>query len=332
MFYDEATVSLKAGNGGHGCLSFRREKYIPFGGPDGGDGGKGGDVILIGDENTGDLRQFHFKPGWSAKTGQSGAGREKAGRGGADCKLRVPLGTVLIEAQTGRAVTEITRHDQTVTLLRGGRGGLGNVHFKSSTNQAPRRTTPGQPGEEGQFKMVLKSIADVGLVGFPNAGKSSLIGLLTNSQPKTAAYPFTTLQPSVGILDFGEGKRLRVADIPGLIEGASENRGLGHRFLRHIERCKVLLFIVDAAAEDGRDPVEDIKVLRNELEAYSPALLEKQQLIAANKMDEPLAVENLPKLKKAFRKTPIIPLSCLSEEGIDALKETLWAKTREEAE
>lgn len=323
MFYDEATVSLRAGNGGHGCLSFRREKFVPFGGPDGGDGGKGGDVILVGDENTGDLRAYHFKPGWNAKGGQGGAGRQKTGHSGADCKLLVPLGTVVYEAQTGRQVTEITRHEQEVTILKGGQGGLGNVHFKSSVNQAPRRTTPGLPGEAGQYKFVLKMIADIGLVGFPNAGKSSLIGLLTNAEPKVAHYPFTTLEPSVGVIDFGEKyTRLKLADIPGLIEGASENRGLGHRFLRHIERCSLLLFIVDAAGEDGRDPVGDFRALLTELGNYSEALLEKPRLIAANKMDEPTAMENLPRLRKAL-KEEVLSISCLSEEGLLELKQHL---------
>lgn len=320
MFYDETNVKLRAGNGGSGCVSFRREKYLPKGGPDGGDGGDGGDVILRGDENTGDLRTFHFKSHWDAGNGQPGGGRHMTGAGGAHCVLRVPLGLVVFDPEAGEVVAEVLEHDQEVILLKGGRGGLGNLHFKSSTHQAPRESSPGTDGEFGQFRFVLKSIADVGLVGFPNAGKSSFIGLVTKATPKTAAYPFTTLNPSIGVIEYPEAyKRLKIADIPGLIEGAHENRGLGHRFLRHIERCDLLMLIIDMAGEDGRDPKDDYVKLRKELELYNQELMEKKHIVVANKMDEPAAVENLVAFRKALDVT-VWPISCLTEEGIPELK------------
>jgi GTPase len=323
MFYDETAVKLRAGNGGDGCASFRREKFLPKGGPDGGDGGKGGDVVLEGDENTGDLRTFHFKGHWDAKHGHPGMSRHKSGASGADCVLKVPCGLVVHDLETGMLVAEVLEHGQRVILLRGGGGGLGNLHFKSSTHQAPREFTPGKPGETGEFRFVLKSVADVGLVGFPNAGKSSLIGLLTKARPKAASYPFTTLHPNLGIIEYPDRyERLRLADIPGLIEGAHANRGLGHRFLRHIERCPVLLLILDMAGEDGRDPCEDYAQLREELRLYDPAVAAKPHLVAANKMDVETARENLPRFRERHP-VEVWPISCLSEEGIPALKEAL---------
>jgi len=323
MFYDETKVYLKAGNGGDGCMSFRREKYIPFGGPDGGDGGRGGDIRLRADENVGDLRQYHFDPQWKARNGQPGMGRQRHGSSGDVLTLKVPLGTVVFGEETGEIVAELTEHGKEVTLLNGGEGGLGNIHFKSSTNQAPRQVTPGRAGEEGHFRFVLKTIADVGLVGHPNAGKSTLMGALTNAQPKTAHYPFTTLNPSVGVVELPERhQRLTLADVPGLIEGASENRGLGHRFLRHIERCRLLLFVIDLAGEDGRDPVDDYTSLIREIEAYGQGLADKPRLIAGNKMDETVAGENLPRLAAAAE-AEIVPISCIGEVGLEQLRERL---------
>lgn len=325
MFYDEAKVKLRAGNGGHGCVSFRREKFIPKGGPDGGDGGNGGSVILECDENVGDLRQFHFNPHWEAQNGVSGRGRRKHGRNGKDRILKVPPGLVVRDLRTGREVAELIDPGETVVLLKGGSGGWGNTRFKSSVNRAPRQFKEGEPGQHGEFVFVLKTLADVGLVGFPNAGKSTLTRLLTAARPKTGAYPFTTLNPNVGMIIYEEGVRfLRLADIPGLIEGAHVNKGLGHRFLRHIERCRALVLLLDMAGTDGRRPEEDFAHLREELAQYSPMLVEKPYLIAANKMDEPAARKNLARFTKAHPGENILPVSCLLGEGTDVLKDRLW--------
>ena len=321
MFYDEVRISAKAGDGGDGIVSFRREKYVPKGGPNGGDGGRGGNIMLKGDRNVGDLRTFHFKPQWKAKNGQPGMGRDKHGRNAEHLVMKVPLGTVVVDRSNEEALIEILDHDQEFLLVEGGNGGLGNRHFKSSINRVPRQCTPGKPGEEGEYKLVLKSIADVGLVGFPNAGKSSLTRHFTNARPRVAPYPFTTLNPSVGLVEYDEGeyRTVLLADIPGLIEGASDNRGLGHRFLRHIERCQKFILILDMAGVDERDPLEDYRQLLAELEQYDPAFLERPRLVAANKMDLPGAQENLKKLRK-LTEDEILPLSCETGEGLDTLK------------
>jgi GTP-binding protein len=329
MFIDEITIKARAGDGGRGCVSFRREKYEPWGGPNGGDGGKGGDVVLRGDDDQNNLIDFKFKPNWAGERGEHGQGSDCHGREGRPALLRVPLGTVVTNVETGEVVTEMLTDGQEFVLLKGGKGGFGNTRFKSSTNRAPRKTGPGEPGATGVFKLELKSIADVGLVGFPNAGKSSLMNLITNARPKTAPYPFTTLHPQIGIIEYPEDyQRLILADVPGLIAGASENKGLGHRFLRHIERCTVLLVIVDMAGTDGRDPRDDYRDLLNELKLYNPALLEKPRLIAANKMDEDAAIPNLKKFKTRFKGAGLLPISCLSEEGIAELKKELlkWVR------
>ena len=248
MFIDEAKVILKSGDGGHGCVSFRREKFIPKGGPDGGNGGKGGDVVFLCDRNQGDLQAYRWQPHRRAPNGTPGMGRQCAGPDGVDLILPVPPGTQILEEGTNRLVAELTEHGERVILLAGGKGGQGNMNFKSSVNQAPRRTTPGYPGEEGSFRIVLKTIADIGLVGYPNAGKSSLTNLLTAARPKMAPYPFTTLHVNVGVIEYPHVfGRIVMADIPGLIEGAHDNRGLGHQFLRHIERSALLVFIIDMA-------------------------------------------------------------------------------------
>ncbi|QYY34705.1 GTPase ObgE [Ruficoccus sp. ZRK36] len=323
MFVDEVTIRLKAGDGGNGCMSFRRVAHNPKGGPDGGNGGRGGDVILVCDPNTADFTDYKFKPHATAKNGIPGKGSNMDGANGPTLKLKMPPGTVVIDTETGNTVLELVEYGQEVVLLKGGKGGMGNTTFKSSVNQAPRKYTPGQPGEEGTYKLILKSIADVGLVGFPNAGKSSLIGLLTGAEPKTGSYPFTTLQPTVGVVEYPETyERLTMADIPGLIEGAHENRGLGHRFLRHIERCSLLLILIDMAGTDGRKPVDDYKQLVEELRLYDEAMLEKPIVVVANKMDEPDSPKNLTAFKRKVRQ-PVHKLSCLSEEGLPELKELL---------
>lgn len=327
MFVDEVKkVHLKAGDGGDGCASFRREKFEPMGGPNGGDGGDGGDIILVCDENMSDLTAYRFVPHAKAENGEMGKGRDKHGASGSDKVVKLPPGTSVYDIETGNLVTELLEHEQRIVLLQGGKGGMGNTTFKSSVNQAPRKTTPGKPGEEGTYRLVLKTIADAGMVGFPNAGKSSLINIITKAHPKTADYPFTTLHPSVGVVEYPElYDRLNLADIPGLIEGASENKGLGHRFLRHIERCTVLLFILDMAGTDGRDPLKDLEQLRTELRLYDETLLSKPQMIIANKMDEEAAVENLKRLQAETRHSAeILPISCLSDEGIPELKEALY--------
>lgn len=328
MFVDETIIKARAGDGGRGCVSFRREKYEPWGGPNGGDGGKGGDVVLRGDDDQNNLIDFKFKPHWVGERGEHGQGKDCNGREGRPAILRVPPGTIAWRLDTGEKAAEILEDGQQVVLLQGGKGGFGNTKFKSSTNRAPRRHGPGEPGEVGEFRLELKSIADVGLVGFPNAGKSSLTNLITKARPKVAPYPFTTLHPQIGVIEYAaEYDRLVVADIPGLIGGASENKGLGHRFLRHIERCAVLLLILDMAGVDARDPRDDYRQLLRELELYDKALLKKPRLVAANKMDEPAAADHLKKFR-ARHKVPVIPISCLSEEGIPRLKQELLRRVR----
>jgi GTP-binding protein len=308
-------------------VSFRREKFEPWGGPNGGDGGRGGDVILVGDVNTNNLVDYKFQPHWRAERGEHGLGSDCHGRDGKPVLLKLPLGTVVIDLETDKPVAEVIADGQQIVLCKGGNGGWGNTHFKTSTNRAPRRANPGQPGEQGTYRLVLKSIADVGLVGFPNAGKSSLTRQITKARPKTAAYPFTTLHPQIGVIEYPEDRkgqrRLLLADVPGLIEGAHENRGLGHRFLRHIERCALLIFLLDMAATDGRDPREDYKHLFNELELYDDKLLTKPRLVVANKMDRPEAAAQLAKFKKRFARVPVREISCLTGDGLEDLKKDL---------
>ncbi|MBK9990696.1 MAG: GTPase ObgE [Verrucomicrobia bacterium] len=328
MFIDECVIKVLAGDGGRGCISFRREKYEPWGGPNGGDGGRGGDVILLGDENTNNLIDYKFKPHWKAERGEHGQGSDQHGSDGKHCILRVPLGTVVTDEGTGKIVAEVITEGESIVLCKGGNGGWGNTHFKSSTNRAPKRSNPGHEGEHGNYRLVLKSIADVGLVGFPNAGKSSLTGRITKAHPKTAAYPFTTLHPQIGVIELPKHyDRLLLADVPGLIEGASENRGLGHRFLKHIERCALLMFLIDMAGVDARDPREDYATLLSELGLYDKSLLKKPRLVVANKMDLGGAAANLVKFRKRY-KTDLIKISCVSGEGLDELKEALYKRVR----
>jgi GTP-binding protein len=324
MFIDEAKVILKSGAGGHGCVSFRREKFIPKGGPDGGNGGKGGDVVLLCDRNEGDLQAYRWQPHRSARNGTPGMGRQCAGPDGEDLILPVPPGTQVVDDVSGRLLAELTEHNERVVILAGGKGGMGNMNFKSSVNQAPRRTTPGYPGEFGTYRLVLKTIADIGLVGYPNAGKSTLTNAFTAARPKMAPYPFTTLHVNVGVIEYPETfGRIFMADIPGLIEGAHENRGLGHQFLRHIERCTLLVFILDMAGSENRKPWDDFRILERELALYSPILARKPRLVVANKMDLPEAAANLAKF---CEKVPVlvVPISCYSLEGFENLKATLW--------
>ena len=321
MFFDETKVFLKAGNGGDGCMSFLRQKYMPKGGPNGGNGGKGGDLILQADENVADLRNYHFKKHWKAKNGEPGRGSDQNGRGGDPCILKVPMGTEVREMDSGELICELLDHEQEVLLLEGGKGGRGNATFKSSINQTPRQFTEGKIGMEGEYKFTLKTIADIGLVGFPNAGKSTLLNVMSNATPKIDSYPFTTLVPTVGVIDYpDEFKTLTMADVPGLIEGAAENRGLGHRFLRHVERCKLLLFLLDLAATDGRNPCDDFEHLCKELVEYDPALGEKPYIVVGNKIDEENADEYVKEFSQRFPDIELIPISAVLEENISLLR------------
>ena len=302
-------------------MSFLRQKYMPKGGPNGGNGGKGGDLILQADENVADLRNYHFKKHWKAKNGEPGRGSDQNGRGGDPCILKVPMGTEVREMDSEELICELLDHEQEVLLLEGGKGGRGNATFKSSINQTPRQFTEGKIGMEGEYKFTLKTIADIGLVGFPNAGKSTLLNVMSNATPKIDSYPFTTLVPTVGVIDYpDEFKTLTMADVPGLIEGAAENRGLGHRFLRHVERCKLLLFLLDLAATDGRNPCDDFEHLRKELVEYDPSLGEKPFLVAGNKIDEESADQYVKEFSQRFPDIELIPISAVLEENISLLR------------
>ena len=300
---------------------------MPKGGPNGGNGGKGGDLILQADENVADLRNYHFKKHWKAKNGEPGRGSDQNGRGGDPCILKVPMGTEVRELDSGELICELLDHEQEVLLLEGGKGGRGNATFKSSINQTPRQFTEGKIGMEGEYRFTLKTIADIGLVGFPNAGKSTLLNVMSNATPKIDSYPFTTLVPTVGVIDYPDDfKTLTMADVPGLIEGAAENRGLGHRFLRHVERCKLLLFLLDLAATDGRNPCDDFEHLQKELLEYDPALAEKPFLVVGNKIDEEEADQYVKEFKKHFPKISILPISALLDDGLSELKKRLLEK------
>lgn len=324
MFVDEVkNIQLTAGKGGDGCLSFRREKYIPKGGPNGGDGGNGGSVILVGNENIDDLTAYRFKPHARAKNGQPGMGSSMHGKNGEDCLLEVPIGTTVFNSDTGNFICEIMSNAQKITLLKGGIGGKGNEIFKTSTNQAPRHTTPGTPGEYGSFNFVLKTIADIGLVGFPNAGKSTLMSILTDATPKIGSYPFTTLHVNVGILTQNT-KKIILADIPGIIKDAHKNKGLGLRFLKHIERCKALLYLIDMSGVDNRNPYDDFAALRSELKCYDNALLAKDSIVVANKMDSESSKKNLLKFKNIYKNLPIIEISCQTKMGIEQLIDKIF--------
>ena len=305
-------------------MSFLRQKYMPNGGPNGGNGGRGGEIILLADENVSDLRTFHFKSQWKAKNGEPGRGSDQNGRGGDACILKVPLGTEVRDLNSGEIICELLNHEEEILLLEGGKGGRGNATFKSSINQTPRQFTEGKPGMEGEYVFTLKTIADVGLVGFPNAGKSTLLNVLSNATPRIDSYPFTTLVPTVGVIDYPEDfKTVTMADVPGLIEGAAENRGLGHRFLRHVERCRLILFLLDLAGSDGRSPVDDFLHLQKELNDYDEKLIEKDFIIVGNKIDEDEGRKNLDLFRKRFPQNEIFPISAILEEGLDELRNHL---------
>jgi GTP-binding protein len=338
MFVDQVKIYARAGKGGDGSVHFHRGKHKPKGGPDGGDGGRGGDVVLRVDNSTDSLRNYFFNSKLLAPDGKAGSAGNCSGKSGKDGIFRVPPGLVVTrltpagEDENGQTlydrepVADLTQAGTDYVLCKGGKGGRGNSHFKSPTNQAPREFTAGQDGGEGMFHFELRSIADAGLVGFPNAGKSTLLTKISSAHPKIANYPFTTLQPHVGVVVFSDTRRTTVADIPGLIEGAHANVGLGHDFLRHIMRCSVLLFVVDTAGSEARDPVEDIATLRQEIKLYSAELAKRPWCIIANKMDLPEAEENLPRLKERFKRVKVFPISANENMGVDKLLAFLSTK------
>jgi GTP-binding protein len=385
VFIDELRVYARAGHGGKGCVAFQREKYRPKGGPSGGNGGRGGDVILEADHDLNNLIGQYYQPRLLAQDGQGGLGKGMDGRAGKDLLVKVPCGTivwrvpseelepvgmpdaadaprsplpssirhrpVLRSATGGQAfeldlaedepepknsaglqlksenVADLTQHGQRFVLCKGGRGGLGNRNFATAARQTPRFAQPGEPGEEGEFILELRIIAEVGLVGYPNAGKSTLLTAISHARPKIAPYPFTTLHPQIGIVEYPDFHRLTVCDVPGLIEGAHKNVGLGHQFLRHIERCKVLVLLLDMAGTDGRAPWDDYRNLLDELGLYDPALLEKPRLVVANKMDEPAAERNLKQFKRRIRKTTVLPISAAFDQGIEKFRLTIREAT-----
>ena len=357
MFVDRIKIFAQAGNGGRGCVSFRREKFVPKGGPDGGDGGRGGDVILRADPHVDNLTGLFYEPIVKAKNGGHGMGKKMHGRSSPAKIVKVPVGTIVWKDEGGRMkdekggkrptsnvqrsrsssdqseirnsrfeiepLVDLTHDGQEFVLCRGGTGGKGNVHFKSSRNRAPREYTEGEEGEQGNFLLELHTIADAGLVGYPNAGKSTLLRKISAARPKVAPYPFTTLHPIIGVVEFSGYRRATIADIPGLIEGAHRNLGLGHDFLRHITRCHALLFVVDVAGSEGRNPIEDLQNLRREIDLYDPILSERPWFVIANKMDLPSADENLLALQKRFSGVEIAPISAATGEGLDVFKTKL---------
>lgn len=326
-FVDYVTIYCRSGKGGRGCSHLHRAKYIPKGGPDGGDGGRGGSVILHGNRNYWTLLHLRFQRHIFATDGQAGGENKSFGKAGEDAVIEVPMGTVVYDAETGEFLAEVTDDGQTVVLLKGGRGGLGNWHFRTSTNQAPRYAQPGEPAQERRIVLELKLLADVGLVGFPNAGKSTLLSAVSAAKPKIADYPFTTMEPNLGLVPYRDNRSFVIADIPGIIEGASEGRGLGLRFLRHIERNSTLLFMIPA---DSNDIKKDYDILLNELRTYNPEMLDKQRLLAVTKcdmLDDELIEEMRQDLPDGV---PTVFISAVAGKGLDELKDMLWVMLNDE--
>jgi GTP-binding protein len=324
MFIDEVRIRVKAGDGGNGCLAFRREKFVPRGGPSGGDGGHGGDVVFVASEHHNTLLHFRFNPEHEAERGRHGEGSQRTGRDGASKDVPVPVGTVVYDDNTGEQLHDFTQAGERFVIARGGRGGRGNQHFATSTHQAPTEHEPGHPGEEKRLRLELKLLADVGLVGFPNAGKSTLISRISAARPKIADYPFTTLEPNLGVVSVGD-ETFVVADIPGLIEGAHLGHGLGVQFLRHIERTRLLVHLVDVSEATGRDPADDFRVVMEELEGFSPDLVRKPMFVAASKVDvaqDPARIEELRALA-ASKHLPFYEISSVTGQGIEDLKYSL---------
>ncbi len=359
MFIDRVRIFAQAGDGGNGCVSFRREKFVPKGGPDGGDGGRGGNVVLVADSHVDNLVSLYYQPIVKARKGGNGMGKKMSGKNGADTEVKIPVGTMVFRlpisldapdfpdaeenesedknaeiqkagcsrlaslAATAEFVADLNEPGQRLILCHGGEGGRGNVHFKSSTNRVPRHATSGAKGEFGNFLLELRLIADAGLVGFPNAGKSSLLAAVSAARPKIASYPFTTLRPSVGVIELPGYRKLSLADIPGLIEGAHQNRGLGHDFLRHILRCATLVFVVDMAGSERRNPLEDFAAIKKELVLFNPVFAKRPAVVAANKMDLPDSREYLEKFRKKYRALNVFPVCAKTGEGVAALVEAI---------
>lgn len=327
MFIDMAKVSVKAGKGGNGCVAFRREKFEPMGGPAGGDGGDGGSIILEADEGLRTLMDFRYKRHYQAINGEDGRGKKQFGSDGGDLVLKVPTGTLVKDDETGIVLADLKENGQRYVCAKGGRGGKGNTKFKNSIRRTPRFAQPGTKGEEREIMLELKLIADIGLIGFPNVGKSTILSQVTSAKPKIANYHFTTLKPNLGVVSIGEGHSYVLADIPGLIEGASEGAGLGHEFLRHVERTKLLLHVIDASGQENRDPVEDFYKINDELKQYSEKLSNKKQIIVLNKLDLPEAQENLQRIKSEFEKDyEIFEVSAATGQGLDLLKKVAYER------
>jgi GTP-binding protein len=334
MFVDEVDIHVEAGHGGRGCLAFRREKFVPRGGPSGGDGGHGGSVFIVASPHTNTLINFRFHPLFSAERGAHGQGSNCTGHDGADLELAVPIGTLIYEKTTDPAqpfslLADLAEEGQRLLVARGGRGGLGNARFASATNRAPRKVQPGEEGEIKDLRLEMKLLADVGLVGFPNAGKSTLIARISAARPKIADYPFTTLTPNLGVVQLSGDRSFVVADVPGLIEGAHRGQGLGHQFLRHLERTKVLVHLVDVSGASGRDPVEDLETVRRELELFQPAFAARPQVVAANKMDAVDLENDAARIEALERRAatlglPFFRISGVSGAGVSGLLEAIW--------
>ena len=322
MFIDEVKIRIQAGNGGNGCLAFRREKFVPRGGPSGGDGGRGGDIVLESSNHHNTLLHFRYNPEHTAERGRHGEGSNKKGRDGKDIVLPVPVGTVVYDAETGEQVFDFTQAGETCVVAKGGRGGRGNARFATPWHQAPTEHDPGGLGEAKTLRLELKLLADVGLVGFPNAGKSTLISVLSAARPKIADYPFTTLEPNLGVVSTQDQRTFVVADIPGLIEGAHEGAGLGIRFLRHVERTRLLVHLVDVSELSGRKPSDDFKIVLKELESFSPELAAKPMFVVATKLDAAQDPKRLDSLRRmaARRKLPFFKISAVTGEGLEQLK------------
>jgi GTP-binding protein len=321
MLVDEVRITVKAGDGGNGCLAFRREKYVPHGGPSGGDGGRGGDIVMVATLHRNTLLHFRYNPEYTAERGRHGEGSNRKGHDGASLTVQVPVGTVVIDEEKGETLFDFTEDGQTWIAAKGGRGGRGNARFVSSTHQAPTEHEDGKPGDFHKLQLKLKLLADVGLVGYPNAGKSTLISRISAARPKIADYPFTTLEPNLGVVQLPDHRTFVVADIPGIIEGAHEGRGLGIQFLKHVERTKVLVHLVDMS-ETGRDPIHDFETLMAELQSFDEGLAKRPMLVAASKMDVSQSPENVAALKElaAARGLPFFEISSATGQGIETLK------------